>query len=296
MGNQVDAPEAVAADRVRRGLVQEGLLEAITLSLGPDDARGAVRLQNPLTSEHAWLRRSLLPGLVREVERNWSGHVRDVRLFEIGTTFAPNPDGGRPIETQRVALVITGAREPAHWTASGKSPDLDLWDLRGLLDSVVALANPGGVVQVDAGSWTVAGLEGRAIGRAGPLTADAPRWAAPLYGLELELAPGPAAPIRFRPIPGTPASERDLALLVPEAEAAVRVLETIRQSGGPLLESARPVDEYRGTGVPNGFRSLAVRLTFRAADRTLRDQETDAAVARIMTALEKDLGISLRTT
>jgi phenylalanyl-tRNA synthetase beta chain len=237
-----------------------------------------------------------LPGLVREVERNWSGHVRDVRLFEIGTTFTPNPDGGRPIETQRVSLVITGAREPAHWTASGKSPDLDLWDLRGLLDSVVALANPGGVVQVDAGSWTVAGLEGRAIGRAGPLTADAPRWAAPLYGLELELAPGPAAPIRFRPIPGTPASERDLALLVPEAETAVRVLETIRQSGGPLLESARPVDEYRGTGVPNGFRSLAVRLTFRAADRTLRDQETDAAVARIMTALEKDLGISLRTT
>jgi phenylalanyl-tRNA synthetase beta chain len=134
------------------------------------------------------------------------------------------------------------------------------------------------------------------LGWAGPLTADAPRWAAPLFGLELAISAEPVPAVRFQPVPSTPASERDLALLVPHAVSAVDLLESVRRGGGPLLEQVRPVDEYRGKGVPDGVRSLAIRLTFRAPDRTLRDEEIDAAVARIRTALERTLGVILRTT
>ena len=295
-GNQVDAPSDVAADRVRRGLVQQGLLETITLSLGPADPRGSVRIQNPLTADHAYLRRNLLPGLIREVERNWAAHTREVRLFEIGTAFEPNPAGGRPLETQRVAVVVTGAREPGHWTTSDKSPDVDLWDLKGLLEQAVALANPDADVQVDAQHWTVRKTDGQVIGWAGALQADAPPWAAPVFGLELTISAEPVPPVRFRAIPSHPASERDLALLVPHAVSASELLEAARRAGGPLLEQIRPVDEYRGKGVPEGGRSLAIRLTFRAPDRTLRDEEIDAAVGRVRTALERTLGVILRTT
>jgi phenylalanyl-tRNA synthetase beta chain len=295
MGNQVDAPSEVAADRVRRGLVQQGLLEAITLSLGPADPRGSVKLRNPLSADHAYLRRSLLPGLVREVERNWAGQTRDIRLFEIGTVFEPGPPDARPVETQRVALVVSGGREPPHWTASGKAPDVDRWDLKGLLETALALANPAAAVQVDADSWTVT-EGGRKVGWAGALTGDAPPWAAPVYGLELDISPVAPAPPRFHDIPSTPAAERDLALLVPHEVSAGQVMESARQAGGALLEQVRAIDEYRGKGVPEGCRSVAIRLTFRAADRTLRDEEVDAAVGKIRAALEQTLAVTLRTT
>jgi phenylalanyl-tRNA synthetase beta chain len=295
MGNQVDAPSEVAADRVRRGLVQQGLLEAITLSLGPADPRGSVKIRNPLSADHAYLRRSLLPGLVREVERNWAGQTRDIRLFEIGTVFEPGPPDARPVETQRVALVVSGGREPPHWTTSGKAPDVDRWDLKGLLETALALANPAAAVQVDADSWTVT-VNGRKVGWAGALAGDAPPWAAPVYGMELDIDPVAPAPPRFRDIPSTPASERDLALLVPHEVSAAQVMESARQAGGALLEQVRAIDEYRGKGVPEGRRSVAIRLTFRAADRTLRDEEVDAALGRIRAALEQTLAVTLRTT
>ena len=91
-GNQTDAPSEIAADRVRRGLVMEGLIEAITLSMGPADPDGAVAIANPLSAEHAFLRRRLLPGLVREVERSGTR----IRAMSAASKSAPSsPRRGR---------------------------------------------------------------------------------------------------------------------------------------------------------------------------------------------------------
>ena len=97
---------------VRRGMVEQGLYEVSRLPLGPADGEESVRLLNPLSADDAWLRRRLLPGLVRLVEGNWANHVEDVRLFEIGTAFAAAGPGERPREERRVAAVLTGRREP----------------------------------------------------------------------------------------------------------------------------------------------------------------------------------------
>jgi phenylalanyl-tRNA synthetase beta chain len=293
-GLQEDAPEIGVMARLREALVGQGLYEAITLPLGPATAEGGVRLANPLSADHVELRQRLLPALIREAERNWSLRTRDVRLFEAGTVFQPGGAGGRPVERQHVGVVVTGAREPGHWTGSGRAPDLDRWDLKGLFEVVLALANPGASVQVEGDAWVAVG-DGRQVGWAGPLAADAPPWAAPLYGLEVELTPVPGPLPAFRPLPVTPAVERDLALLVGPGVPVARVLAVMGEAAGELLERTAVLDEYRGGGVPAGARSIAVRLTFRAPDRTLRDREVDEHVRRILSALERSLGVLLRT-
>ena len=296
LGNQQDAQIELVADRVRQGLVALGLFEAITLPLGPEAPDGAVGLVNPLSADHAWLRRRLLPGLVREAERNWAGHSRDIRLFEIGTAFEPAPAGHKPVESVRVAALLSGARDPVHWTASGKGPDVDIWDLGGIVEAVRDLANPGASIQVEGSGWLVRAGDGRVIGRAKQIEADAPKWAGAVYGLELELAARPAAEPTYRPIPATPSVERDLALVLPSGVMATALLESVRGMAGAMLESVQVIDEYRGAGVPEGSRSVAIRMVFRSAERTLRDTEVDDAVERVLAALERELGIFLRTS
>jgi phenylalanyl-tRNA synthetase beta chain len=261
--------------------------------MGAADGERSVRLLNPLAADEAWLRRRLLPGLVRLVEANWANRVADVRLFEIGTAFMPGPAGERPSEERRVAAVLTGRREPPHWSASA-APVFDLWDLKGRLEAAVALAVPDAEVQVEGQAWVVRDRAGRVVGGGGPLSADAPPWAAPLFGFELLLDPAPRRPAPFAPLPTTPSSERVLALLLPGGVAARQVEDVLRRAGGELLERVDIESDYRGAELPSGTRSVAFRLTFRAADRTLRDAEVDQAEAALLAALTAELGIQRR--
>jgi phenylalanyl-tRNA synthetase beta chain len=292
VGSLADAPVELAASTVRRGLTGLGLLEAATLPMTASGPSDAVRLLNPLSASHGYLRRALLPGLVREVEANWTNHVRDVRLFEIGTAFQVRA-GARPLETQQVAAVVTGAREPAHWSGTGRA-DYDRWDLAGLFQAAVALANPGAFVQVEGNAWVAVAADGRKVGRAALLEADAPPWAAPVLGFEVELDAAPRRPTRYRPVPSTPSSERDLALLLPDGVTAAEVRRVLQQAAGPLLLGLAVLDEYRGGGMAPGVRSVMFRLTFRAPDRTLAAPEVDEVERRVLAALEQELGVHRR--
>jgi len=219
--------------------------------------------------------------------------VENVRLFEIGTVFTAAGAGERPHEEHHVAAVLTGRREPQHWTGTGESR-IDLWDLKGQFEAAVGLAIPGGVVQVEGNGWISRDSQGRTVGQAGRLEADAPPWAAPLFGYELVLDPALRQPAHFAALPSTPASERVLALLLAEGTTVRQVEELLRQSGGPLLEAVTIESDYRGPELPSGTRSVAFRLTFRAPDRTLRDSEIDAIEARMLAALVAELGIQRR--
>jgi len=293
LGDLADAPEEAVTAAIRRGLVAEGFYEVVSLPMGPAHEPDSVRLLNPLAADDAWLRRRLLPGLVRLVEANWANRVADVRLFEVGTAFTAGAPGRRPTEERRVAAVLTGRREPEHWTGAGETT-FDLWDLKGRLEAAVALAIPGAEVQVEGQAWVVRDREGRMVGEGGPLTADAPPWAAPLFGFELLVDSGPRRPAPFAPLPTTPSSERVLALLLPEGVRAGQVESVLRQAGGALLERVFVESDYRGPELPAGTRSVAFRLEFRAPDRTLRDSEVDEAETRLLAALAKELGIERR--
>ena len=295
VGTLPDAPEEAVTAAVRRGLVAEGFYEVVSLPHGRrPTATDSVRLLNPLAADEAWLRRRLLPGLVRLVEANWANRVADVRLFEIGTAFAAGAPGERPA---RGAPGGRGADRPAGAAALDRHRRrraFDLWDLKGRLEAAVALAIPEAEVQVEGQAWVVRDRAGRVVGSGGPLAADAPPWAAPLFGFELLLDPAPRRPAPFAPLPTTPSSERVLALLLPEGVRARQVEDVLRRAGGALLERVDIESDYRGAELPAGTRSVAFRLTFRAPDRTLRDTEVDEAEARLLAALAAELGIQRR--
>jgi phenylalanyl-tRNA synthetase beta chain len=302
-GTVPDAPEEQVRARVRDGLVRLGLLEARTLPLGPADGPDAVRILNPLSAEEAHLRRRLLPGLTRRVEHNWANRNRDVRLFEVGTVFRmPNGErgagsGSPPEEWTSVAAVLTGARRPPHWSEGAKLPDMDIWDLKHHFELAVELAAPGCTVEAATGGaegWVAVQPGGAVVGQAGPLEADAPVWAAPLFGLEVRLALTDRAPVVYRPLPVQPPVERDVALVLAVGVSAAQVAAVLRRAVGPLLERLEVFDEYRGPGIPAGQRGVAWHCTFRHPERTLREAEVDAALTRGLAALEDELGVRRR--
>lgn len=279
---------------LRRVLAAHGLHEARTLSIVAEHPDGAVPLVNPLSAEESYLRADLLPGLVRAVERNWANRIRDVRLFEIGTVFRRAPAGVRPEERLRVAAVVTGARTPPHWTAAGKAPDYDVWDIKAMFENTMRRAGMSGVRLVTRpDGWVVHDESGAERGRVGRLRADQPAWAAPLFGFEVDAAVGARGPSNYRPLPVTPAVERDVALVLPAGVTAGEVEAVLREEGGELLESLLVFDEYRGAELAG--RSVAWRLVFRAPDRTLRDTEVDAVVSRMLTALEERFDVRRRS-
>ncbi len=302
-------PMAALESRLREYLVGRGFLESRLASFAPE-AEGDVALLNPLSAEESRLRRALAPGLLRQVEHNFARVVRHVRLFEIGTVFGSGAGpGARPTEETHVATVFTGGRMPPHW--SGEAPAFDVWDLKALL---VGLAERLGIdaVAVEPGApasgrgyepglaFRVVDPDGAELGGGGRVEAaaiDAPAWGDPVWALELRLTPAMARRERptYRPVPAYPAVERDVALLVPDGLAAARVEAVLRDAGGSILEAVFPFDLYRGRGVAEGMRSIAYRLRFRAADRTLTDREVDEAFDRALRRLREELGVERRT-
>jgi phenylalanyl-tRNA synthetase beta chain len=285
----------IAVERRMRGLfVRWGFLESVTAAFAPEGA-GTVPLLNPLSAEEGYLRGALAPGLLRRVEHNLARGVRDVRLFELGTVFEAAADGGLPREEQRVAAAFTGAAAPAHW--SGPAPDYDIWDLKGLMEDLSA-EYPGSRVEAEDGRFVVRAGDGQVVGTgraAAEGEVDAPAWAGPTFVVEAALAPSATRrEVLYQPIPVHPGSERDLALLVPFAVSAGEAGETIREAAGTLLEGVHPFDLYAGKGVPEGTRSVAFRLRFRAPERTLTDAEVDGVVAAVLGALEERHGIRRR--
>jgi phenylalanyl-tRNA synthetase beta chain len=287
-----ESPEVEVERRIAARFVGWGFLEARTTGFAPESA-GEVRVLNPLSAEEAFMRSSLTPGLLRRVEHNFAHGVRDVRLFEVGTVFHAGEAGGVPREERRVAAAFAGARAPRHWT--GEAGNFEVWDLKGMLEEL-AREYPEARVEVAGAAFTVSGPEGSVGGGGLAAAVDAPAWAAPVWTLELRL---PAAAVdrrstRYAPLPTQPASERDLALLTPHGVAAAQVGATIADAAGALLEGFAPFDLYEGKGLPEGTRSVAWRLRFRAADRTLTDAEVDAAVDAVLRALEERHGVRRR--
>ena len=322
-GTVVDHPLFALEDELRRSLAARGLLEAQTPAF-VREGEGDVRVANPLATTEPFIRRAILPSLVRRLEYNFSHGNHDVRLFEIGTSFRSAAPGEPPLEETHVAAVLHGRREPQHWSSNDAA--IAIWDLKALLKSIASTAYGAGAAVVPVSSDTVPsasdaaavgasplaegpfaeGLafdivlaDGSVAGSGGRLTlkaVDAPAWAGEIWGLEVKLPsdPIPADPVTFEPLPQFPAAERDLALLVPDRVSAYDVATLIRARGGVLLESVELFDLYRGEGVEEGKRSLAYRLRFRSPDRTLKDKQVDKAVSAILARIKEELSVEHR--
>jgi phenylalanyl-tRNA synthetase beta chain len=167
--------------------------------------------------------------------------------------------------------------------------------------------------------WTIE-AGGRTVGQVRRLSLDAPVWAPGVFGVELTILEVPSAAVappgrnahaaasrasstgqtpqrrRYAPLPTQPAVDFDLALVVPDQTTAAAVEGLLRRESGELLESLELFDEFRGGGLTQGSRSRAWRLTFRHPERSLRDKEVEGRRQKLLTALEKQLGVRQRTS
>lgn len=304
-------PGRVPADplvSIRQGIADIfngwGFLEARTAAFAP--ARpDRVPILNPLSAEESHLRDDLAHGLLRRAEYNWARGVRSIRLYEFGTVFSASKSDLEG-EEFRVAAIFSGPDAPLHWSAQSKP--YDFWDLKGLAEVIATQVGASLALQADAHpiepiasgeGLLLVKQDGQVIGWAGRVAAehlDAPAWAEDLWLLELSLAdvPATAADRLFSPLPAFPSVERDLALVLEPGISAADVERIVRDRGGPLLEDLRAFDLYEGKGIPEGTRSVAWRLRFRHAERTLTDAEVDAVTGDILQALHKELNVERR--
>ncbi len=313
-------------DLVRETLAAAGVSEAVTPALvspemaerfgplddpavpGEGEAAGrAIRVGNPLSSQHSVMRQSLLGSVLEVVATNRRQGRPDVAVFEVGKGYGAL-DEDRTHEWWRLGIALTGAAEPPAWDRPARDADLD--DLKGLVELVAR--------RLGAGRPTYAALAddpnlhpGRAVrifidralsGRAGeihPLVAEALELrGARVVVAELAIAGlsggQPSVP-RVTTPSRHPRVERDLAIIVPEAVSAAEVAASIHGHGGELLRAAALFDVYRGRPLADEERSLAYRLAFGADERTLTEGEVDAAIAAITAGLAAEVGGRLRT-
>jgi phenylalanyl-tRNA synthetase beta chain len=289
---------------VRAALLAMGFNEAITFGfIGAAAAApyaengGLVALANPLSENFAVLRPSLLPGLVDAVSHNRRHGRKDVRLFEIGTRFS------RRGETRAAAAVWSGLAVAEHW--SGGQRVVDFFDVKGVAEQVCRVLGASASFAVGSRPFLAQGrtadvcMNGDVVGVVGQLDPaiaeqrDLPHGDA-VYVTELDLDAVwnhvPRTAMFAQPLPRHPFVVRDIAILVDDSLSAETVRGTIRRVAPPILVDLREFDRYQGKGIPDGKVSLAVHLTFQAADRTLTDAEVQTAMDAIVAALNKDLG------
>ncbi|MBC9823182.1 phenylalanine--tRNA ligase subunit beta [Terrabacter sp. MAHUQ-38] len=301
--------------------VAESLADELMLP-ADDDRRHAVRVANPLSEERPLLRTSVIASLVDALRRNVSRGHKDVALFELGLVFRPGGPLGRapipsvlqrpdadtleqlyaavPDQPRRAGLLATGLVERAGWWGPGRAADWSdavaaVRTVATALAVDVVVANDPGHAPWHPGRCARLTLpDGTLVGHAGELHPKVlaaldlpPRTVAAEFDVDV-LVSASAEPVQARPFSTFPPALTDIALLVRSDVAAADVEAALCAGAGEALESVVLFDVYEGERVEAGHRSLAYRLTFRAADRTLTTEEVngfrDAAVAAAATA------------
>jgi phenylalanyl-tRNA synthetase beta chain len=307
--------------RLRRAaadaLTAQGLHEIVGWSFeSPERAvrlriaeRPVVELQNPMSAEQARLRTTLLGSLLDVAQLNRSRGAQAVRLFEAGAVYlAPDATVGHPpAEPHHVAAVLLGPVRAATW----RDPEPHTADffaakgvLAGMLDSIRVpwtVAEPGDPETfLHPGRCGQVVIDGRPAGWIGEIHPEvAARWdledAVAAFELNLDLAERAAVTPLFADVTSFPEVREDLAVIVSDAVPADEVIAVARRAAGPLLSGAEVFDVYRDAErIGAGNVSLALRLHFRAPDRTLTDEEVAGRRRRIVKALTEELSGRVR--
>ena len=305
-------PHYEAETRLRERLIGLGYREILTIphvaeerdALFRPGGISPARLSNPLSEEANVLRSTGLVTMAAALEWNVNHGQRNVRLFEISSHYRLN--GAEPIETRVLTIGATGeAREKNPYESAR---ELSFADLKGDLDSIGELA--GGFTWRDGGPEWLHGarrgsvaLSKNELGAAGQLArrvAEKFKFRQDVFLAELELDPLCAAyravkeSRRYEPLPRFPAVERDFSLLLPDGTHFSDVVNAIRSLNISDISKIEAADLFRGKNVPAGKYSLLVRVTFQSREATLTELQISDASAKIIFALEKNLGAQLR--
>lgn len=289
----------------------------------------AVKIINPLSEEIEYMAPSLLPGLIRNAIENANHHfgsdILSQRLFELRPVYALSAEKVGATsrsetgvkETDTLAFVMCGER-----LAEGlktEQSEVDFYDFKGVvLDLLTSLGVKGARLSAlsddakhlgsrstlfhsgRAASLRVGSQVAGAFGLIHPKLERALKLRAPLYIAEFDfsvlasLSREAGAFKKFSALSEFPPMERDFALLVSQETTSDRVIAVVNKVGKPLVQSSRIFDVYQGAQVGEGKKSIAVRVVFQAADRSLAEAEVEAMSQKLSEAFKKELQASIR--
>ena len=307
-------PQYEAEARLRERLIGLGYREIVTIphvdeqrdELFRPAGMAPTKLANPLSEEASVLRSTGSVTMAAAIEWNLNHGQRSVKLFEIGRHYRFN--GATPVETPVLAIGATGEARPQGLYDAAR--DYSFADLKGDLDAIGTLA--GGIGWQDGGpDWLNAAKRGKILlkenelGAAGLLAkrvADKYKFRQDVFFAEIALGPlycayyGAKNARRYEPLPRFPAVERDFSLLLADGVKFADVTKTIQSLGIAEITSIEAADLFRGKNVPGGKYSLMVRVTLQSKAATMTDAQIAEYSTRIVAALEKELGATLRAS
>ena len=302
------SPEASLVRQLRNAFRGAGLTEVLHYSL-TNPAPQRVVLENPLFTEYSALRSDLLSGLIDGFQFNLEQGNGPLNAFEIGHIFV-NEDG-QLNEYERVGGILGGNAAQGQW--SGRTAPITWYEAKGILETVFQQVgldvdyrpdqederlHPGRTASL----WVRGRTRLGTFGQLHPRLRQERDLPEEVYGFELHwdaiatcLVSDRFRAPKFKSYSTYPGSDRDIAFYAPVDVSVAELEKLISRTGGQLLENVSLFDEYRGKGVPDGQRSLAFRMVYRASDRTLTDQDIDPIQDKIRAALEKKFKVSLRS-
>jgi phenylalanyl-tRNA synthetase beta chain len=282
---------------LRRALNAFGFDEAINFSFAPKETDGQPELKNPIIEEAAFMRATLLPGLLTSLRHNLNHSIRDVRLFEIGRVFGPVKPGELPDERLALGVVATGGAIEANKAQAER--ELDFFDVKGALETAVdwmtlsplsftqtssAHLRPGQAAQIKLSDGTEIGT----IGRLAETVASGYKFRNPVYVMELDLEAllnEPARTVHYSTLPRYPSVVRDISLLLNRNVALDEIVNVVKAKQVDDFRDVKLVGTFEGGNIPPAKRSVTLRLEYRSDERTLRDEEVDERHARLTSAL-----------
>ncbi len=257
--------------------------------------RRSVVISNPLGEDTSVMRTVALPSMLEVLSRNYSFNNANVALFEVATVYIPTAPDALPNENKVLSVGMYG--------------NCDFYTVKGICENILRLAaiddytlssvadnpsyHPGRCAKVVAGGKNI-GI----IGQVHPLVLANYGIDVPVYAAELDfdsIFDMMKAEKLYTPLPKYPASSRDFSFVCDETLEVGTIFETAKRAGGKLCEDVALFDIYRGAQVGENKKSVSIRVTLRASDRTLTVEETEKVAVKILKALEAELGITLRS-
>ena len=293
--------------RLKHYLVDQDIQEAITYSfVDPEtqailgDGVEGVRLANPIASNLAEMRRSLIPGLVEAVRHNVNRQAPRVRLFETGQCFVSQSD--QLDQSERVGIAMYGQSDPLHFSGDRQ---VDFFDLKGVVDGLATLNGGEALTWSSAehpalapGQTASVSLNGELLGIVGRLhprlarELDLPK---PLFLADLALSPLLCGQVTaFKAISRYPRVSRDLAIIVDDAVEWQQIVDAVGSISDARIQSVELFDVYRGTGVPEGRQSFALSVSLQDSEKTLEDAAIQELVDQVVQILHERTGAELR--
>jgi phenylalanyl-tRNA synthetase beta chain len=311
-----------ARQRLRRraadALAAQGLYEIVGWSFAhpeladrlrlPDghERRKTVALENPISGDLSQLRTTVIGSLLDVARHNRARGAGTLRLFEAGAVYLPTEPGQLPREPYHLGALLAGAARPPSWRDPQPSA-VDFFAVKGVLGGLMdalradwrlerahePFLHPGRAARI-----LVAGVPAGWIGEVHPLVAA--QWdlrdTVATFELDLDAVPEPQIAL-YRELSEFPDVREDIAVVIPEHVTAAQLLALVRHAGGRLLADAQVFDVYRDSErLGEGNVSLALRLTYRAGDRTLTDEEVAGRREAIASAVADQLGGRIRAS